>query len=553
MMLYEEEDFRRCRRCKRKRMDDEPPEVQQYKTCAKCRIIERNKKKLRKPLAEETMRYGIRQFHEQNQNANFIHDDVFTNDQLLSDFHASRDAGLIDPSKQLFNNANFSVYSQNTAAPAPPSAYGMPGGAASPSYGYGYGQPGHLLYPYNGVGSVSDIAAAAAAAAGSTGLPVYNQLPHLGNMSPYPPTAVQPMNGRPQPTTSASAAAIAAAAINRTDLLLGQPQPFRQQQQQYRQFQQKQDDRSRVIASTSCELCSLPIDADDSVSAIYRLCGGCYSDPYSRPGVYSDFNDFLLAVANDRKDSSAAYISELVPYLVESLNANRQITSELQFRKVMLDSFKLIYLDPLFALLSPAKLSQSFNNVSEVNNTIPVVSKVSHQNHYTLTPPIKLVYTSSSETESITVDLIFVAETNLVIIKKVTKKAAFEYSTSFFSDVDSKMRAKGLTFQDDPVKVYNELGLSIGLEKFVNDFSHVEKSVGLLHQQESAASSADHLAGHDTFHDATMEGPGHDGEVGEEREDDAESEEVEDKNDTPDVDELEFTAQDPNGVDPAFS
>ncbi|KAM9889582.1 hypothetical protein OXX79_012055, partial [Metschnikowia pulcherrima] len=43
-------------------MDDEPPEVQQYKTCAKCRIIERTKKKSRKPLAEETMRYGMRQF-----------------------------------------------------------------------------------------------------------------------------------------------------------------------------------------------------------------------------------------------------------------------------------------------------------------------------------------------------------------------------------------------------------------------------------------------------------------------------------------------------------
>lgn len=68
-------DVRRCRRCKRKRMDDEPPEVKQYKTCAKCRIIERQKKKLRKPLAEETVLYGMKQFQQQNQNTSFLKDD----------------------------------------------------------------------------------------------------------------------------------------------------------------------------------------------------------------------------------------------------------------------------------------------------------------------------------------------------------------------------------------------------------------------------------------------------------------------------------------------
>lgn len=77
-------EVRRCRRCKRKRMDDEPPEVKQYKTCAKCRIIERQKKKLRKPLAEETMIYGMKQFQQQNQNLNFSHDDLFLDDELFS-------------------------------------------------------------------------------------------------------------------------------------------------------------------------------------------------------------------------------------------------------------------------------------------------------------------------------------------------------------------------------------------------------------------------------------------------------------------------------------
>ncbi|CAH6719618.1 hypothetical protein CLIB1444_02S12706 [[Candida] jaroonii] len=69
-------EVRRCRRCKRKRMDDEPPEVKQYKTCAKCRIIERQKKKSRKPLAEETVLYGMKQFQQQNQNTSFLKDDL---------------------------------------------------------------------------------------------------------------------------------------------------------------------------------------------------------------------------------------------------------------------------------------------------------------------------------------------------------------------------------------------------------------------------------------------------------------------------------------------
>lgn len=508
MMLYD--DLRRCRRCKRKRMDDEPPEVQQYKTCAKCRIIERTKKKLRKPLAEETMRYGMRQFQEQHQNANFIHDDVFANDQLLLDLHALRDAGLVNPLKQLYNNAQFPVYSQGTAAPA------FPGAGMSPNMNYSYSSQAQ---PYGFNGAAPD-------AQYGVNLPAY-QLPLMGNASPY-----GAQNGRPG-TTPALAAAIAAAAINRTDLLLGQGQPqgqpFKPQQQHYRQFQQKQDDRSRVIALTQCELCLLPIDADDSVSAIYRLCGTCYSDPYSKDGVYLDFNDFLLAVANERKDTTASYISELVPYLVESLNANRQITLEQQFRKVMLESFKLIYLDPLFALLAPAKLAQTFNNVTEVNGTVPVVSKVSHQNHYTLTPPLKLVYGSASDSESVTVELMFVAETNLIIIKKATKKAAFEYTPAFFRDLDSKMQAKGLTFQDDPYKIHTELGLSLGADKFAKDFKEIELRVAVNRQSASS--------------------PGSDQNDSPAKEDD--DEDSENDAEKPETDASYREEQ--NGVDPAFS
>ncbi|EGW33527.1 uncharacterized protein SPAPADRAFT_60871 [Spathaspora passalidarum NRRL Y-27907] len=80
-------EVRRCRRCKRKRFDDEPAEVMQYKTCAKCRIIERTKKNSRKPLAEETMLYGLKQFREQSQNDNFMEEEGLLNEEYFIRFH----------------------------------------------------------------------------------------------------------------------------------------------------------------------------------------------------------------------------------------------------------------------------------------------------------------------------------------------------------------------------------------------------------------------------------------------------------------------------------
>ena len=80
-------DIRRCRRCKRKRLDDEPMEVRQYKTCAKCRIIERNKKNLRKPLAIETMLYGLKQFREQQSTENYIEEEGLLKDEFFKRYH----------------------------------------------------------------------------------------------------------------------------------------------------------------------------------------------------------------------------------------------------------------------------------------------------------------------------------------------------------------------------------------------------------------------------------------------------------------------------------
>lgn len=110
-------EVRRCRRCKRKRLDDEPPEVKLYKTCAKCRIIERQKKKLRKPLAEETMLYGMRQFQQQHLNANFVNDDVFMDDDMF----AFKNKGPSDIPKP--NEQQYSLYKfQQTPQPQRQSA-----------------------------------------------------------------------------------------------------------------------------------------------------------------------------------------------------------------------------------------------------------------------------------------------------------------------------------------------------------------------------------------------------------------------------------------------
>lgn len=87
-------DFRRCRRCKRRRLEDEPAEVRQYKTCAKCRIIERQKKRLRKPLAEETMLYGMKQFEEQT-HAGIMTDEGMMDDGFFAE-EARNDSRLYD-------------------------------------------------------------------------------------------------------------------------------------------------------------------------------------------------------------------------------------------------------------------------------------------------------------------------------------------------------------------------------------------------------------------------------------------------------------------------
>lgn len=469
MMLYEG-DVRRCRRCKRRRMDDEPPEVQQYKTCAKCRIIERTKKKLRKPLAEETMRYGMRQFQEQNQNSNFIHDDIFSNDHLLTDLQSNRDV-VPNPLKQLYNT-QFAIYKQ------PALLYASQDHTPTNGSNYNYSYSGSTSN-YPPVRSTPGLTGGAL-----SGLSAF-QLPQLGLSTPYGGAAARPAAAT-APTSSVAATAIAAAAFNRNDLPFGSTGPALHTQ--YKSYPKQQDDRSRLVAATNCELCASKLDPEDTMSAMYRLCKNCYSDPYSRNAVYSDFNDYLLGVVGSNDANTMTYISELAPYLVELLNTNRSISSEEQFRKVMLDSFGLIYVDPLVALLSPTKFTRVLHNIAEVNHTSPVVSKVSHQYHYTLTPPLRTSYLGTGDATTVSIDLFFLTETNLIVIKKTSKKTSTDYSVSFLKALDDQMRAKGLTFDDDALKVYATLKLdSVQANHFVKDFKTLQKQIANIRKNEAAS------------------------------------------------------------------
>lgn len=536
MMLYEG-DVRRCRRCKRRRMDDEPPEVQQYKTCAKCRIIERTKKKLRKPLAEETMRYGMRQFQEQNQNANFIHDDIFANDSLLSDIQTNKDV-VPNPLKQLYNT-QFAVYKQpalqyGTQAPPTPAAGG--------NYNYSYQtNPGYQQQSMRATPAYNGVALG--------GLSAFD-LPQLGTSTPHGVPVARPgvvpgaVTGAP---SAAAATAIAAASINRGDL-----QGAGVRQTHYKAYPKQHGDRSRLALATHCELCQTKLDPEDSVSGMYRLCQQCYLDPYARENVLKDFNDFLLEVVNNKDQKSLTYILELAPYLVELLNTNRSISSEEQFRKVMLDSFGLIYMDPLMALLAPTKFTRVLHNIAEVNHTVPEVSKVSHQYHYTLTLPLRTSYVGSNEVATTTLDLFFLTETNLIIIKKISKKTAADYSVAFLKSLDVQMRARGLTFEDDAIKVFATVKPEVEADQFVKDFKLIQKQIYNVRKNEAVAAS---LNGHlDANNGDLRQDESHlESEGDSDKEKDDEDDEDDEDEDEDDMDEDDEEDGDPDELDPMFA
>lgn len=511
MMIYD--DVRRCRRCKRRRMDDEPPEVQQYKTCAKCRIIERTKKKLRKPLAEETMRYGMRQFQEQNQSTDFMGDDAFGNDPYALDSEMTPADSVVGSPLLSYPPPLPPQYSYNNVDEAGHNnPYGMASGnvpssgnGANSEYGNSYPKVPSYATPTSttlnsamrlngkygsGVGSVGvgggnfsgpGVGVGLGAGLGSHGLG------ENGSYHPPPPA----IGSNPAHMVSASGQnypGASAASKSRLDNT-NRPKPSsRLVKGKYKLFLQIQTpDRALLPSVSTCELCSTPVSPDDTMSLIYRLCALCYADPYARTRVLSDYNDFLLKLVHDKEYLSYTYISELLAFSIESIFNSRPITTEEQFRRVLMDSFTLIYVDPVLGLLAPLKFTRVSNNVSEVNNSQPVVSKHSQQLYYLFSTPLRVAYSASSDAEKTRVELMFFPETNLMLIKKKTQTVAPTYTSSFLRQLDDQWQKSGLGLESAPLDVYSKVAISIGREQFVRDFNGIVSQIKALRVADKTA------------------------------------------------------------------
>lgn len=321
-------DVRRCRRCKRKRMDDEPPEVKQYKTCAKCRIIERQKKKLRKPLAEETMLYGMKQFQQQNQNLNFTHEDIFMDDELFNG------------NKQKDNSTSNGD------------------GGAQYQYQYTYQQSPGATDPlmYNDSNR-------------STGNATASSIPQSAIQTPNP--SLQTLNYQQ--------IAQRALPLQSTNL----PRPL---------------DDLKNGGPYYCGVCETKLDPNDEESIISNLCLSCHSDPFGHQYVHQDYNEFLSEISENRlKDvRSQIFMKEIETNFVENLSSlNQVISNEKQFRELVLNMIKKIYIEPIIAIVG-YEFVQSSSNVGELSSSAPTINNL-NQYQYKDTKPIKAHYKCSKE------------------------------------------------------------------------------------------------------------------------------------------------------------
>lgn len=406
-------DVRRCRRCKRKRLDDEPPEVRQYKTCAKCRIIERQKKKLRKPLAEETMIYGMKQFQQQNQNANFIHDDIFMDDDVFSggvrnSARRYEGDGVVNPlQQQLQHQQQF--------------------------YQFQPQQTSHVAMP-----TVSQVPVA----------PLH-QVQHQ----------VQQQQVQQQHQVQQQQAHRAHQQHMRNmPVQVSMPETVSQQ-------------------PINCEICSTKLDHNDELNMNYRLCLECYSNPFRQDNVYGNYNEFLMAITTHKyKDiKNYIYIKETDKTFSDHLvYQNRPINSERLYREFILENIQIIYLDPIIASLG-CKFNRVSSNVSETNSLPPVFNPVINQYQYKNTKPIRSYHKYYKESAcDANIYMTFDFSTNILTIKlnqKVFNNSS-NYPSKFIDLVHSIL--KSLAAQDSKSNVgYNyHTALIIFDELIKNKYSY---------------------------------------------------------------------------------
>lgn len=323
-------DVRRCRRCKRKRLDDEPDEVRQYKTCAKCRIIERNKKNLRKPLAEETMLYGLKQFREQQSTENYIEEEGLLKDEFFKRYHNKPFNYEVEITKVL-NNPNYVppvIHNQNTDEVPNPSAEG------------------------------------------STNGPRYQM------------TMKTATNGSSQTKTKKQ----------QTSQIQQQQQQQQQhhqqqQQQQHVQHQQAAHQREQIIDDEEdlykilSELGNKDEVREGAIISKTNL------DPYLYKNVFDDFLKYLITIL-DRLDSQAqiknlVFLKEFTEDFTTSMSKFDAYTkdrnslyqnlrlSERQFRSHLLSNLRALYLDLIIATLG-FLYKQEYSNLNEYKSTTSI-------------------------------------------------------------------------------------------------------------------------------------------------------------------------------------
>lgn len=382
-------EVRRCRRCKRKRMDDEPPEVRQYKTCAKCRIIERQKKKLRKPLAEETMLYGMKQFQQQNQNLNFTHDDIFMDDEV---FAKKKFDSNLNP------NLNQYQYQYSYLSGTPgggSSGNGGMGGAAGSgagSGGVGIGGDASGLENYDTSRLTGNATASTIPQTNSNNF-------HLQNLH-YQQIAQRalPMQSTNLPKSSSSVSGSHNLSNNQfanSNLTAGTTASTNGLNINNNNFENSNSTNS---APVYCDICETKLDLSDELSTNYKLCVSCYSNPFKLYNVHEDYNDFLLQLLNNKVKSinNLIFLKEIDRNFVDNLNSyNKVINNEHQFREFLLDNLKKIFIEPIIATIG-YEFQLISTNLNELSKQPPIMN-ANNQYNYHKTNPIKVYYKCMAE------------------------------------------------------------------------------------------------------------------------------------------------------------
>lgn len=334
-------DVRRCRRCKRKRLDDEPEEVRQYKTCAKCRIIERNKKNLRKPLAEETMLYGLKQFREQQSAENYIEEEGLLKDEFFKRYHNKPFNYQVEIAKVL-NNPNY----------VPP-----------------------VIHNHNTNEVVSS-------SNGNTAGPKYQMTMKTNN------------NGNQAPTKSRK----------QQQQQPQQQQQQQQQHQQHHQHRQQQQQQQQTHQQLHHQQETVVDDEEDLYKILSELGNENESpkdakvikanlDPYSNDNVFDDFQKYLSTILeklhSDKDIKNLVYLKEFNDAFTTNMSRFDAYTkdrttlyqsirlNERQFRSHLLSNIRALYIDPIIACLG-LLYKQEYSNINEFKSTTSIKSGFSY-------------------------------------------------------------------------------------------------------------------------------------------------------------------------------